>query len=164
LVFDICQCADQLGTLIDTDRRWESHFVANSFQYLHGVDATEGEAWLQRTREALVRPVASWSWMKSMAQVSFDRVAGLRSSRSVALSRWGVCALICYRATECGLSYPDEQGLQLGFLFRQTPFEVLPVIVGQLGFEQALIPVNIIPMGAETGNHLVHYRQSRYFK
>jgi hypothetical protein len=33
------------------------------------------------------RPVASWSWTKSIAQVSFDRVAGRRSSRSLAFTR-----------------------------------------------------------------------------
>ena len=42
----------ELGALIDTDRRRESHFIANLFQYLHDVDAAESEPWLQRWREA----------------------------------------------------------------------------------------------------------------
>lgn len=32
-------------------------------------------------------PVANWSWTKSIAQVSLDRFAGLRSSRALALTR-----------------------------------------------------------------------------
>lgn len=42
----------KLGALIDTDRRRESHFIANPFQYLHDIDAAKGESWLQRRREA----------------------------------------------------------------------------------------------------------------
>jgi hypothetical protein len=33
------------------------------------------------------RPVASWSWTKSIAQTSFGRCAGTRSSRSFAVTR-----------------------------------------------------------------------------
>jgi hypothetical protein len=43
-----------------------------------------------------LRPVANWSWTKSIAQVSFDRVAGLQSSRSLALTRrFGVLLRNC---------------------------------------------------------------------
>ena len=31
----------ELGALIDTDRRRESHFIADSFQYLHDIGAAE---------------------------------------------------------------------------------------------------------------------------
>lgn len=35
----------------------------------------------------IFRPVADWSWTKSIAQISFARTAGRRSSRSLALTR-----------------------------------------------------------------------------
>ena len=43
---------DELSALIDPDRRRESHFIADPFQYIHDVGAAEGEPWLQRRREA----------------------------------------------------------------------------------------------------------------
>ena len=42
----------ELGALVDPDRRRESHFIADSFQYLHDISAAEGETWGQRWREA----------------------------------------------------------------------------------------------------------------
>ena len=43
-----------------------------------------------------LRPVASWSWIKSITQVSFGRVALHRSSRSFALTRrFGVLLRNC---------------------------------------------------------------------
>src|SRR4051794_24222890 len=42
----------ELGALIDADRRRESHFIADPFQYLHDIGAAEREPRLQRRRKA----------------------------------------------------------------------------------------------------------------
>src|SRR6516162_9438252 len=42
----------ELAALIDTDRRRESHCIADSFQDLHDIGAAEGEPRCQRRREA----------------------------------------------------------------------------------------------------------------
>ena len=48
---DIEISRDELGALIDADRRRESHFIADPFQYLHDIGAAEGEPRFQRRRE-----------------------------------------------------------------------------------------------------------------
>ena len=46
-------------------------------------------------------------------------------------------------------------------LFEQTLFEVMHFNIGQLGLEQALIAFNVLLMGAQTGNSLVHDKHTR---
>jgi hypothetical protein len=74
----------------------ETDLPAEFFEYLHNVRAAEVKPRFDRRREARecvndrehpqLRPVASWSWTKSIPQVSFGCVADRRSSRSFALT------------------------------------------------------------------------------
>jgi hypothetical protein len=78
--------------LIDPDCLRESDLPADFFEYFHNVRAAEVKPRFDRRREARervndrehrsLRPVASWSWTKSIARVSFGCVADRRSSRS----------------------------------------------------------------------------------
>lgn len=87
----------ELGPLIDTDRLRIAQPTASPVQGLDHVFRAVGEPWINHRREAakvsttvrirILLPVANWSWTKSMAQVSFGRVASQRSYRSLAFNR-----------------------------------------------------------------------------
>lgn len=73
--------------------------IRSDLEAFHDIGAAESEPSMQHGREAgesiddrgtrSLRPVANWSLTRSIAQLPFDRVAGLRSSRSIVF-RWQV--------------------------------------------------------------------------
>lgn len=98
---------DELGALVDPDRLRIARLRAGPFEHGNDVLRPVAEAWVDDGGEKrlyvsttvstrIFLPVASWSWTKSIAQTSFGLVAGVRSSRSLALTRrFGVLLRNC---------------------------------------------------------------------
>ena len=88
---------DEFAAIVDTDRGRITDLPAHSLKRQNHVFAPVAEASVDCRREAregiddrqhlILRPVANWSWTKSIAHTWLEWVASVRSARSFALTR-----------------------------------------------------------------------------